>query len=709
MKVTKYSLGIAVFAFCAMLMVNLIGGCSSSSNDSERSSGLTIETVVASPSTVEVGSTTVIEAVVTDGSTPLPNRIITFTVPAEYGYCTPAVDTTDENGVAATVFTSVQSGLAVVTARISETVYQTVNVLINSSSLPSSGNIDIATTPSLLLADGLSSSTLTVTVRDGAGNPAPESTIVMFAAGEKFDDIDGNGYFSAGIDSVIYDAIPNDQWDPIGIVPSMAYVLGSNGQATAQYISGTEAVTVYIRATVTANNFQGYTETSLQLTPDASISSISLACDEVHMAVVATGGIEAATLYATGYDANGNRVPEGLEISFVITDGPGGGEHLGTVGYGPYIATTNAGGVATCPISSGTVSGTVRIRAYAETILSAATQIMVHAGPPAYMTIGAEKCNSPTWNVINERVGVVALVSDVYHNPVADSTAVYFTCDEGTMMAHLLRTQSEEGIASSYWISGYDDPLADGVVEIIAETNGGDLADTSYFLNTSSPVYFWFITDPASGFPVFPTTINADGKEKKSFYIEVRDYNMNYVAGGTAIEVEAGLLSASGGAVQDGCLASRVKGSITSVTLEYDRSMNGVSDDGIGAIDYVTANYANLLVETIPCTLLTGPAYTPNCVLDIVSSANADGQVAFGVTIKDRWNNPLGDHTLVASVTGGGSISNGTQSTDMYGEARGFTLNTPPAADSVSQVTVTVQDIDPRGNITLTNTVSISN
>ncbi|HDL02705.1 MAG: hypothetical protein DRP46_03630 [Candidatus Zixiibacteriota bacterium] len=709
MKSAKLSPITAVFVFSAMIMVGFISGCGSSSNSSGTSSSLTIDAISASPSSLEVGSTTVIEAVVTNGTTPLPNRIVTFTVPAEYGYCSPEVDTSDENGVVATVFTSIQSGTATVTARITETVYQSVNVLITASSLPSEGHIDIATTPSLLLADGLSSSTLTVTVRDAAGNPAPESTVVMLAAGEKFDDIDANGYYTSGIDSIIYDAIPNEQWDPIGIIPSTAVVLGDNGQATALYTAGTEAVTVYIRATVTDNDFEGYAEASLQLTPDASISSIALTCDEIHMAVAGTGGIETATLYATGYDANGNKVPEGLEISFVITDGPDGGEHLGTTGYGPYTAITNAGGVAACPISSGSVSGTVRIRAYAETILSAATQVMIHAGPPANIVVGAEKCNSPTWAIINERVGIVAIVSDIYHNPVADSTVVYFTCDEGTMKAHELRTQNEEGVATSYWISGYDDPAADGVVEIIAETNGGDLADTSYFLNTWSPSFIWFITDPASGFPVFPTTINADGKEKKTYYLEARDLNMNFVEGGTAIEVEAGLLNVSGGSVEDGCLASRVKGQITSVVLEYDRSMNGIADDGIGAIDYVTANYANLVTSTMPCTLLTGTAYSPNCLLDIVSSANADDAVTFSVIIKDRWNNPLGDHTLVASVSGGGSISNGTQSTDMYGEAGGFTLNTPPAADSVSQVTITVQDIDARGEVTLSTAVSISN
>ncbi|MEW5925729.1 MAG: hypothetical protein AB1746_17230, partial [Candidatus Zixiibacteriota bacterium] len=238
---------------------------------------------------------------------------------------------------------------------------------------------------------------------------------------------------------------------------------------------------------------------------------------------------------------------------------------------------------------------------------------------------------------------------------------------------------------------------------------GGDLADTSYFLNTSNPAYIWFITDTTTGFSAFPTTIQADGKEKKTFYLEVRDVNMNFVVGGTSIEIEAGLLNGTGGAVQDGCNASRVKGSVTSVVLEYDRSMNGISDDGIGAIDYITSSFENLLTYTMPCTLLTGPAYSASCAFDMNASVNAGSQIVFGVTIKDRWNNPLGDHTLVASVVGGGTITNGTQSTDMFCEAFGFTFNAPPAADSVNQVTISVQDIDPRGNITLTKSVSISN
>lgn len=687
----------------------MLTGCSSSSDTVDTSGTLQVESITASPSSITVGSTTVIEAVVSEGVNPLPNRVVTFSAPGEYGYCTPAVDTSDNNGVVATVFSAIKSGSAVITARLSETVLNVVTVTITSSAQPGTGNVEVVASPTMLLADGVSTSTVTVTVRDDGGQPAPEGTVVKLAAGEKFDDIDGNGHFTPGVDTVIYDAIPNSVWDPVGIIPSTASVTGTGGQASVDYVAGTDAVTVYVKATVEEAGYAGYGEATVQLTPDASIASISLVCDQIHIAVTGTGGIETAMIYATGYDGNGNRVPEGLQISFVITDGPGGGEHLGTVGYGPFVATTNAIGIAVCPIASGSVSGTVRIRAFADTILSAATQIMIHAGPPANIAVGAEVCNSPTWGIINARVQAVAIVSDIYHNPVADSTAVYFTCDEGTIKAHEGRTQNEEGIAFTWWISGYEDPTADGIVEIIAETNGGDLADTGSFINSWVPANIWFITDPASGFTVFPTTINADGKAMKFFFLEVRDLNMNFVEDQTEIDLESDFLNVASGAVQDGCHASRVQTFMTSVVLEYDYSMNGVADDGIGAIDDIRANYANVVSASMPCTLLTGPAYYSGCILDVPQSVNYGTSVPFTVIIKDRWGNPLGDHTIVATVVGGGTISNGTQSTNLYGEATGFLFNAPisdPAAPT--SVTVRAQDIDPRGNLTLTQTVSLT-
>ena len=689
-----------LFPLVLMILIAVIlSGCSSSSTKSKTEGSVQVTDVTASPSSVSVGSTTVVEATISDGTTPLVNRAVTFSVtPSSAGHFTPEVDTTDADGIAASVFTATQTGSAVITATAS-TASRNVALSVVTSGQTGSGNVDMAVTPSMLLADGLSTSQVTITVRDAAQDPAPDSTIVRLVAGEKFVDVDKNGYFTAGVDSVVYDAIPNSRWDAIGFIPATAVTAGGVGRVVVNYTSGTDAVTVYIKATVDSPDFTGNAETSIQLTPDAAISSIALMAQDVHMAVKATGGIENSKINATGYDANGNPVPEGLQISFIITDGPGGGEHLGVLGYGPYVATTNAMGIAACPIASGTISGTVRIRAYADTVLSNATQIMVHAGPPAHIIVGSEICNGQYWGWVNSRVGVTALVSDIYHNPVADSTAVYFTCDEGTIMAHEGRTEGEQGLAKSSWISGYEDPGADGIVEVYASTNGGTLADTGTFRNSWLPDTLWFVG--------FPGHIMCDGKSDKTFYVEVRDLNGNFVVDQTKIDLQGDLLNVASGVVEDGCLSSSVKTTLTSVVLEYDYSLTGSADDGIGAIDFITSSYKGVAAFGAPCTLLTGPAYYNGCLLDVSQTVNYGTTVPISVTVKDRWGNPLGDHLMVASVTGGGTVSNGSQRTNMYGEASGFTFNAPTDT-LIASVVLQVHDLDARGGITLTKTLSLS-
>jgi hypothetical protein len=134
--------------------------------------------------------------------------------------------------------------------------------------------------------------------------------------------------------------------------------------------------------------------------------------------------------------------------------------------------------------------------------------------------------------------------------------------------------------------------------------------------------------------------------------------------------------------------------------------MTGVIDDGIGAIDYINSGYKGFVNSNVTCALLTGPAYYSGCNLNITQTANYGTSVPFSVVIKDRWSNLLGNHTLVASATGG-TVSNGTQKTNMYGEASGFMFNAP-SDTTITSVTLSVQDIDPRGSVTLSKTISLT-
>lgn len=678
---------------CLMLLT--IVGCESKSDSPDTISDSSF-TVNVSPASVDVGNTSVVEATLVTNSTGVSNEVVTFTVsPSDAGYFSPSVDTTDADGVAAAVFTATSSGAATISCSVSGTTYSSSKLLtVNSVAQTSSGNVSIDPTPSLLLANGSDTAQITITVRDANAQPAPDGTIVRLVAGEKFEDMDGSGDWSLGTDSLIFDANGNGTWDALGYIPSTATITGGDGIVTVDYISGNDARTVYVRATVDNNGIVGYAEIPLQVSADAAVSSIYLQSDTMSLVVKQTGGIETSTLHATAYNENGNPVPEGLVVSFVIIDGPGGGEHLGSFGYGPYEAITNSQGVAACPISSGTISGTIRVRAQVDTVLSNATQILVAAGPPAHIVVGADECNVPYWDNVNERVGIVAVVSDIYNNPVTDSTVVYFSTDEGSMISHIERTKDNEGVCYSEWISGNNVDTADGVVVIMAETAGGTVADTSFFIN-SHYVDTLIVTNVPSSIPL---------DNKSEFYVDVQglDYNVNNSTGlpvvsGSQYEVSPSVLSVAGGTLENGCYLSVATSTIKSTTLEEDYSLTGGNDDGIGKYETITFKVPGYAYTTVTIPLTTGTAYSKNSTLEATNTSVGLGEsVNLSALILDRFGNPLGDHTLLMSATRG-TVTGASQETNGYGEAFGFVWTAPADSASLGKTTITVQDTDPRG------------
>jgi hypothetical protein len=694
-KMTSRALFVPVLLISVAILA--IAGCSSKSSQTDVPSNSTFS--ITAPSSMNANSTAVVVASIKSSGTGVPDQVVEFSVtPQSAGHFSPAVDTTDANGEAASVFSATTTGSVTLSARtvVGGLVANAGMSIEENQQQTGSGNINVLVTPSMLLANGADTASVTISVRDGLGQPAPDSTVVRITAGEKFVDKDGNGYWSPGIDSLVFDANGNGRWDAFGFIPSTAVVTGGSGQVTVKYVSGNDAMTVYVKATVNDNGIVGYAETPLQLSPNATIASIYMTSDSMNLSVKQTGGIETALIRATGYDANGNPVPEGLTINFIITDGPNGGEHLGNVGLGPYAAVTNSQGMATCPVSSGTKSGTLRIRAYADTVLSEATQVMISAGPPQYIVVGAKSCNVPYWDVVAGTNEITAVVSDVYLNPVNDSTVVYFTTDEGSMMSHYERTQEHSGIATTTWFSGNNVPTADGRVLVIAETEGGNVADTSLFYNT-----FYCDTLRVSG---APDSMLADGASKAHFIITGVDLNGNPVVGGTRVEAEGTYIKVSGGQLDDGCYGSSARMTIASSALDMDHSMTGVNDDGVGAVDVLTYWVGATAAVSVPVRLMTGYANLGNSTINIVASAGWAETVDFSVTVKDRWGNPLGDHTLVFTASGG-TVLGSTGKTDAYGEASGFRWLTPSAD---GKYTISINDTDPRGGILLTKSVDVA-
>ncbi|MCH7948607.1 MAG: hypothetical protein IIC66_12505, partial [candidate division Zixibacteria bacterium] len=304
------------------LAVMLLAGCSSKNVVDDTPAGSTLSLVV-SPATIETNTTAIVTATVTSSGTPLANRVVNFTVsPSTSGYFTPTADTTDASGVAAVVFNATVSGSVNISATVENTSISNVSAAtITDAPQQGSGNITISVTPSLLLANGADTSAVTITVRDALGQPVADGINIWITAGEKFEDRDSNGYWTSNVDSLIFDANANGQWDALGLVPATAVTGGGTGSVTVNYVSGNDALTVYLVATVNDAGITGSAEVQLQLTPDATVASIYLVSDSMQLSVKTTGGVESGILRATCYDISGNRVPEGIPVSFIIVDG----------------------------------------------------------------------------------------------------------------------------------------------------------------------------------------------------------------------------------------------------------------------------------------------------------------------------------------------------------------------------------------------------
>ncbi len=678
-------------ATALLLSGALIGGC----GDDGTSSGGAAQVILlkSTPSgQVNRGSTALVEAKVIDnGGNAVSGQRVTFTVrPTSLGYFTPVSDTTAQDGTVGSIFTATSTGTATIQATAGTSVL-TATLEINDNT-NSSGNITVTVTPLLMTAGSSDSANVAITANRRDGTPVADGTIIYLVAGERFQDMDSDGYFTEGYDSLMYDANANNKWDPIGTIPSTATTIGGN--ASVYYKAGNQATTVYIRATFSDSGRVSYAEVSAKLNPNTTVASITLTHNGEDLRVKGVGGIEFARVLATAYDEYGNTVPEGIPIQFTIANGPGGGENIQGEGYGPVEVSTNSAGQASVTVYSGTISGTIRVRATSATVLSAATQLVVNAGPPFKVRVGAEYCNLRSFDYINERNPVVAVVCDVYTNPVPDSTTVYFSCSEGCMEAYGLTgvPPNEAGTVHVEWISC---DHINGRVWLYAETGGGTVRDSSLFISSGPSVYV--------SVDEYPSTLYASSDEIGRVVVSVRDINHNFVAANTPIAIEADFGAIGGGNTVDGCYTSLIETKYFASPLKKDYSWT-TPDDGIGAVSNVRVVAGGMGGASAGFTtlFLTTDTYFKNCNVDIEPEMEPGTLAPFSITVKDRAGNPLGGHQL-SVFPNGGTVTGTNYITNEYGEVNLFYQ--APGAEGTYLITVT--DLDPRGAVSFAKKVKV--
>ncbi len=463
-----------------------------------------------------------------------------------------------------------------------------------------------------------------------------------------------------------------------------------SGLASTYFVS-TDTGTVTLQAIITGDTMTTTLRITTTPTPSGSIASIEFYSTRPSIQVKGTGGIESAVLVAVGYNEYGGRVGSGNEIVIRILNGPHGGENLEDQDYGPVTKETNDSGCAFVTLNSGTISGTVELRAEVDSIRSRVTRVAIHAGPPAYLTLGIKPLNIRGWDVVNATADVLAMVDDVYGNPVQDSTAVYFGTEEGMVDAYAL---TSGGLATSTYHSG--EPRNDGLAHIWASTSGGTVADTIVLIVSGPPDSITIIT--------YPLTLMADGVSKGGVVVRVLDLNGNFVVAGNKVDMKTDFGTCASGVTKDGVNSSIFETELLSQVLTRDYSPVS-PDDSIGAISNLTAK-AEFASATVQMNFLTGYAYYKNCLIDISGTVAYGATEPFTVIIKDRAGNPLGGHSISATVTSG-SISGSPKITNGYGETSNLFF-TAPTDTTIKSATISVTDNDPRGGLTVTKKVSLN-
>lgn len=309
------------------------------------------------------------------------------------------------------------------------------------------------------------SATLTALLKDASNAPAP-NVVVTFAS------TDQKAVFSAAGGAVVSD---------------------SNGKATLQLSPGAASsagsYVITASATVGSVPLSASANYAVGAAPGTSGSQLTfVSATPQTIALKGTGGAgrqESASVTFKVLDNGGNPVA-GQNVSFALNTTAGG------ITLSPASAASNASGLVTTTVSSGTINTPVRVTATLNgSVTSLSDQLVISTGVPEQNSFSLSAairnveggqyngCTAPTGTSITARL------ADHFHNPAPDGTAVSFTAEGGSIDAScltgliqttqpdgsILTTKGTPGECTVRFCAGNPRP-ADGRVTILAYALG---------------------------------------------------------------------------------------------------------------------------------------------------------------------------------------------------------------------------------------------
>ena len=364
--------------------------------------------VLANPDTITADgmSTSAITATVRDASNnPVPDGAVCFfsttlgTIPQQ---------APTAGGVASVNLTSdVVGGTAVVTVTC---LGVTGQVLVQTIG-PPVVRISVAAGADTLPADGTSTTTITVTVRDANGDPVAGDTVTVMAPA-------GRNVLAA------------NPGDPLG--DTVVATTDLFGQARVLFTADTIAGAIAIRATAaSAPGLEG--QVSIML---AQLLITALTADPQEIVV---GGFS-STISVTVQDGLGGNAPDGTVVDLAIINAAAlNGVRLGMNPTATASAVT-VNGIATTTLTSGTKAGVAQVGATLPVNGTGVTLDLVgiradlpYGPPPMHegiaVTLDPPSDTTLPWDDVTETLTVNALARDQFDNPVENGTPINFEID----------------------------------------------------------------------------------------------------------------------------------------------------------------------------------------------------------------------------------------------------------------------------------------
>lgn len=382
---------------------------------------------------------------------PIVNRLVTFSLNgATTAVISPTTALTNSLGEAQVSISPASvatQGAATVSAQA-----------VDASATSYSGSTDFALAAAAITLGPL-------TLGSSALSPGGNTSVTTFAQ--------SNSVAAAGINvSLIADC---------GTINPVVTTDGSGGASATYSAVKTDGTSCRGLVTISASAV-GTTVQKATLTVAAPVANAInfVSATPAQIFVKGSGATEQSIAKFKVLDSTGVAMPN-IPVVFSLSVNPGG-VGLGASGVTvPVTANSDASGIASVSVFSGTIPGPVEVKAALikavstdPEVFTTSKNLTVASGPPSqnFFSLSVDTFNIEGWNIDGTSTNLTVRVGDRQGNPVPDGTVVNFTA-EGGQVATSCATTRVNGIAqcSVAFISQNPRP-ADGRVSVLAYAEG---------------------------------------------------------------------------------------------------------------------------------------------------------------------------------------------------------------------------------------------